>query len=284
MQLQSVLYLCLIQILVSYSKGNDWRINVTRSFNVTKGSNLTIPCSFSYPSKYQTNDVQVYWKTRGRSECSKNDNDKNAFVFHPNETCVLPKYKGQTKVIGDKDGGNCSLQIRNITNNEPYIYLRIFVKNQNYSFTKNNVKISVQGAVIQTPDPTRSVVFTSETPTTTPNIVAGDNGHLNIYLTIFIPVLALTLIVFITGIVFYIKRKRSNTLNREESGFYVNFNKASSDPPTRGREESYKTGVLPSEQKTIDEPTYVNVQELTDGMGQHLDYIDDVYVNVDYSK
>lgn len=47
------------------------------------------------------------------------DLEKNAFVFHTNNTFVLEKYRGKSKLIGDKDKGNCSLMIPDIKENEP---------------------------------------------------------------------------------------------------------------------------------------------------------------------
>lgn len=127
------------------NSGDVWRINVQRHFNVSEGSDLTIPCTFTYPSQYHTEDVEVYWKKKGQSVCSKSDLDRGAFVFHPNDTCVLPNYRGRTKLIGDKTKGNCSLQITNIIISEPYLYMRVSGKGKNYSFKKENVKISVNG-------------------------------------------------------------------------------------------------------------------------------------------
>ncbi|XP_061572572.1 uncharacterized protein LOC133428892 [Cololabis saira] len=245
--------------LLSYSKGDDWSINVTRSFNVTKGSDVTVLCSFTYPSQYHTDDVQVYWKTRGQSECSRKDLDRNAFVFHPNDTCVLPKYRRKTKVIGDKAGGNCSLQIRNIMVNEPFMYVRVSGRGRDYSFKKDYISISVKAMS---------------------NTSVDDN--LQLYLAIFIPVAAIALIIFVTGIVIYTTRERSQTFSREESKFYVNFSKRSSNPSKS--ETSCETDFKASEKKVIDEPIYINYEGRTEELSQSLDNIDSIYANVDYSR
>lgn len=109
-----------------------------------KGSDVNIRCQFSYPEKHHTQDVKVYWKTDGTSVCSKTDNDKKAFVFHPNQACVLPEFRGRTKLIGNETSGDCSLQILNITMGG-VIYVRIIAKGDQYSFKKQKVSISLRG-------------------------------------------------------------------------------------------------------------------------------------------
>lgn len=109
------------------------------------GSNVTIPCTYTYPHLYFTEDVQVYWKKLQKSTFDTKDNDKNAFVYHKNDSFVLEKYRGKTMLIGNKDNGNCSLVIQNVQDNDQDIYLRIIVKGQQYSFKKKRVTISVRG-------------------------------------------------------------------------------------------------------------------------------------------
>lgn len=125
--------------------GQDWKIHVTRSINATFGSNVTIACNFTYPLKYHTENVEVYWKKRVKPDFDINDADKNAFVFHTNDTFVLEKYRTKTKLIGDKTHGNCSLRIQNIVDNEPGIYVRVIGKGEKFSFKKDCVTISVSG-------------------------------------------------------------------------------------------------------------------------------------------
>lgn len=109
------------------------------------GSDVTINCMFDYPTKEHTDNVQVYWKKRERSTFKISDNDKNAFVFHPNDTFVLEKYRGKTTLIGNPAEKNCSLLISGITENEPNIYVRVISKVDNYSFVKDFVSISLSG-------------------------------------------------------------------------------------------------------------------------------------------
>lgn len=106
---------------------------------------MIVPCTFTYPPELYTEDVQVYWKKPGRSNFDTDDIDKNSFVFHTNDTFVLEKYRGKTKLIGNKDKGNCSLMIQGIKENEPNIYVRVIAKGDQYSFHLKFVSISLPG-------------------------------------------------------------------------------------------------------------------------------------------
>lgn len=125
--------------------GETWNISVAGNINTSLGSDVTIPCTFTYPPEQRTDNVEVYWKKLEKSKFNINDKDKNAFIFHTNDTYVLDKYKGKTMLIGDKDKGNCSLKIMKIMERMQNIYVRVIGKNDNYSFNKNLVSISVIG-------------------------------------------------------------------------------------------------------------------------------------------
>ncbi|XP_070768528.1 uncharacterized protein [Enoplosus armatus] len=231
---------------------------------------------FNYTSKYPTEDVEVYWKKPVRSKFKITDNDKNAFVFHTNESFVLEKYKGKTKLTGNAAEGNCSLMILNIMENEPNIYVRVIAKSDNYSFIKNPVSISVSGAMPVTPEDITNLTITS-TPLST---VGPTNVGMpwEIYVAIFLPVAALLIIIFVAGILFYIKRKRSQSLTREDSGYYANFSTASSNQARREAFCKVQDNKKLPEPKAIDEPVYINV-EAPPG---EMDHTDSVYANVDY--
>lgn len=125
--------------------GQEWNINVPRSINATLDSNVTIPCNFTYPEEFHTDNVKVYWKKINvKSIFNTHDNDQNAFVTHTNTTFVLEKYRNKTRLIGNETPKNCSLMILDIKENEQGIYVRIIAKD-NYSFNKNIVSIFVNG-------------------------------------------------------------------------------------------------------------------------------------------
>lgn len=125
--------------------GQTWDVNVTRQIRAELDSDVIVQCTFTYPPEFYTEDVQVYWKKPGRSNLNTDDIDKNSFVFHTNDTFVLEKYRGKTKLIGNKDKGNCSLMIQGIKENEPNIYVRVIAKGDQYSFYLKFVSISLSG-------------------------------------------------------------------------------------------------------------------------------------------
>ncbi|XP_035018737.2 sialic acid-binding Ig-like lectin 5 isoform X4 [Hippoglossus stenolepis] len=248
MKLPALIDLSLILILTSYSKGQDWTINVTQHYNATKNSTVTILCTFTYPNEYHTDAVQVYWKKPGKSSFNTGDKDTNQFVFHTNEKLVEKKYRGRTKLIGEKDNGNCSLRIQNVMDNEQSLYMRIIANGQNYSFKREPVSISVSGvATVVLSQGTNPPLFTAATP----------------------------------RICSHKKCKRSQSLTREESGYYANFSRASDDPAQREASCNIQQNKTFSEPNIIDEPIYVNTEVLTGQMDE--DDIHNVYGNVDYS-
>lgn len=128
----------------------EWKIKVERKITAQPGSTVTIQCNFSYPKEMTNNNVTVFWKMSSvddKSNCSDGETNRKAFVFNPNNDCVLKKYRGKTKLIGDPNKGNCSLQITNITDIEQAIYVRIDVQKDKYSFIKEpvNVSFSING-------------------------------------------------------------------------------------------------------------------------------------------
>lgn len=261
MQLSGLIILSLIMVLVHNSKGIGWTVDVNRTFTVTLGSSLTIPCKFTHPGKSSDN-VKVFWKTPGRGVCVENQSETNAFVFHSNKTCVIEKYRGKTKLIGNAVEGNCTLRIQNITAFENNIYVRVSANGKNFSFLEEFVSISVTGVTSNTTETnvTKAIMYTA----------------------IIVPVAALLIIALVAGIFFSIKRKRSESFTREESGYYANFSRASSNSPKRG--EFFKEDKKPPEPKVIEEPVYINVEASRGQMDQRMEDADNIYANMDYSK
>ncbi|XP_060937683.1 uncharacterized protein LOC133014458 [Limanda limanda] len=279
MKLPALIDLSLILILASYSKGQKWDINLTQRINATMGSTVTILCTFTYPEEYHTNDVQVYWKRRGRSSFNTGDNDKNQFVLHTNETFMVEQYRGNTELIGNKDEGNCSLKIRSVTYNEPSLYVRLITNGQNFSFVRKVVSISVSGvAPVVLSQGTNPPLFT--VATTLMPIILDDS---TMYTAITVPLFVLLLVVVVFAAVCCHKKcKKSQSFTREESGYYANFSRASEDPAQRVASCENQQNKTFSEPNIIDEPIYVNTEALTDQVDE--DHIQNVYGNVDYSK
>ncbi|XP_047454947.1 uncharacterized protein LOC125016484 [Mugil cephalus] len=270
MPLPGLIGTSLILILASVSKGEKWAIDVQRNINVTWGSNVTIRCNLSYPENFNTMTVKVFWKTKNKEDesmCMEMP-DKNAFIYHSDESCVLERYRGKTKFIGEKK--NCSLLIQNVTAAVKDIYVRIRVGNESYSFYKQTVSIFINdGNFVNT--------------TTTPGPRPKSHSSNIIYYSIFLPIAALAVIVFAVGIFCLVRHKRSQAFTREESGYYANFSRASSDPAKSEESNNKKDKKLP-EPKALVEPVYINVEAPAAQMDQSVDQADSIYVNVNYSK
>ncbi|XP_054903976.1 uncharacterized protein LOC129371419 isoform X2 [Poeciliopsis prolifica] len=253
MQLPILFYLTVMWILLSQAKDTGdpkWKINVNQNITATKGSNIIIFCTFETPPEQKTN-ITVYWKTNGRSSCSRNDNDKLAFAFHPSSSCIDPHFQGRTKLIGEASDGNCSLQIFNIRKTEPSIYVRVSGRSNYYSFKKHAVKFYVDEKNL-----------TSAMPD------VHDDGNIKMYLAIFVP-LPIILIIAAAGIVAYKTYKRSHTFKRQESGYYANFRQASS---TTAKSESIcETSNQINPDPNVYEPIYLNIQISANQMDQQVE-------------
>ncbi|XP_030606440.1 uncharacterized protein LOC115794888 [Archocentrus centrarchus] len=289
MQLPGLIGFISVLILACNSDDKSWKINVNKNITAHPGSNITIQCNFSYPQKYKTDNVTVYWKNlkvKDISNCSKNEKDKNAFVYHPNEICVINNYIQKTKLIGDKDKGDCSLQITNIVMGEQKLYVRIHVKEQNYSYTNDYVTISQRGKAAES-DKFKPVGTDYMNPTFSPTetTITNEEGHsTDIAKTLYVAIpvaVAAVIILLVAGIFFFQKHKRSHSVTREDSGYYANFSRAISNPPKREACVSTQVKKLP-EGKAIDDPVYINVKAPPGHMDQNMDCVDNIYANMDY--
>nr|XP_040022258.1 uncharacterized protein LOC120811137 isoform X2 [Gasterosteus aculeatus aculeatus] len=270
MKLISLIDYTLILIVASNSEGESWNIDVSRHINATLGSNVTIQCHFTVPTKHYTESMQVFWKKDEKSKFNTFDNDKNAFIFHPNETFVLEKYRGKTRLMGNKSAGNCSLKIFNIRDNVPNIYVRLIAKGDNYSFSQNSVSIAVTGTTQLTP-------ITQGQP-----VGADPENDLLKHVSISVPVVAILTIIVVVGIVLGIKHKRSASFIREDSRYYANFSRANQLQREASCQKPENSKV--SEQKDIEEPVYANIEAHPDQMDQSADHLDNIYANVDHLK
>ncbi|KAI3360924.1 hypothetical protein L3Q82_013129 [Scortum barcoo] len=130
-----------------------------------------------------------------------------------------------------------------------------------------NRSINAQyGSNVIIPYPVGTTVPTFETTTVT---ALKTSKH--IYIAIFVPIIALLIIILVIGIVCFMKHKRSKTFTREESGYYANFSRAFSSEAKREIScQTHDNKKLP-EPKVIHEPTYLKATE------------DPVYLNLESS-
>ncbi|KAL3060442.1 hypothetical protein OYC64_014903 [Pagothenia borchgrevinki] len=278
MKLPSLIHLSLILMLTSEGHTDqDWNVNVTRNIQAALGSNVSIDCSFTYPPNKSSENVKVYWKTFERSNFTL-DRDPDAFVFHPTETLVNEKYRGKTKLLGSVTQKSCSLFIFNFTDEQLQIYMRATGEGWMYSYRKDYVSISVSGVVI----PAIHASDTTNIAVSSTMATIQESSSL-MYTAICVPVAALLIIICVAGIFFFLKNKRSQPLTREESGYYANFSRVSSNQAKRNASIKTQENENTSELKAIDEPVYNNVEAPPGQMGQRMNHTENIYGNVDYS-
>uniref|UniRef100_UPI0037E8C195 uncharacterized protein n=1 Tax=Semicossyphus pulcher TaxID=241346 RepID=UPI0037E8C195 len=257
MKLKGLIEVSLILVLASTSEVKEnWTISVERNITAARGSNVTISCNFTCPPAHCNDNVHVYWKKLKGHLLDAIPNNQNEFIYHDNKTYVLEKYKGKTKLV--PDSGNCSLKINNVTENDTDIYVRIISK-EKFSFYNYNISIFVNDLDKNKKNSSQSLAF--------------------MYPAILAP-LAVLLILFIAGIVFVMKHKRKKPVTREESGYYANFSRASSNN-AKSEVSCKKIDKLP--ELNIDDPVYGNVKG-PGQMDQSMDQTNNIYANVGYSR
>ncbi|XP_061772010.1 uncharacterized protein LOC133562120 isoform X2 [Nerophis ophidion] len=212
------------------------------------------------------------------------DRDPNAFIFHPNRTFVLEKYRGKTQLLPQGNSKSCTLRISDFIDNGLRIYLRVIGKTNNYTFSNNIVTISQsdQGVLVGKPVNVLPSLMTALEGTAQPMISE------TLYIAIFVP-FAVLLILVATAVGFVVWRKhaRSAHLVRECSGYYANFSRAPSNQTTRKENcKQTENEKLPDMQVT-EEPVYINMHHPTYQLDSSVDREggdkDCVYANVDHS-
>ncbi|XP_041649544.1 uncharacterized protein LOC121513691 isoform X2 [Cheilinus undulatus] len=242
MKLNGLIQLTLILILAYCAEAKkNWTISVNESITAVRGSSVTINCTFRCPSDQCNDKVSVYWKKRQRSSITISDNDKNVFILHENNSYVLEKYRGKTELVQHNSNKDCSLKINNVTEADQGLYVRLITKTEKFSFYGNAVSVFVIDRNDTLVVPTDDTLKTSS----------------SMYIAIFVPIALIVIIAVIAGIFFYIKHRRTQPFTREESGYYANFSRASSNDP-KSDASCKKNDKLP-EVNDIDDPVYINV-------------------------
>ncbi|XP_053743364.1 uncharacterized protein LOC128771722 isoform X1 [Synchiropus splendidus] len=276
--------LCLVLMLAS--EGHLWSINVTRRIQAQLGLSVVVPCTFTVPP--ESTDIKLFWKkSKTKNHFPHKDMDRNAFVYHPNNSFVMPKYRGKTSLLGQ--GNNCSLKIQNIQEIEPSIYLRITTKQDNYSFIKNNVFISIQGQAVPsvTLNPAevtaRSLPYAdvSTTPATASASTEGTQTPTHTYVTIVVPLVAILLLAGVAGFLVYTRCGSLRKVRVQESLRYANFHRK--DAHEDCKNETLKSDKDPPAMKNLDEPVYVNYSNQATHMAPKEEHTDHIYANVDFT-
>ncbi|KAK7926300.1 hypothetical protein WMY93_008610 [Mugilogobius chulae] len=247
-----------------------WSIDVNRHIDAVRGSDVLIRCNFSYPSQHHTNNVKVFWK-KDESKENHKKGDTNPFVFHPDSSQITELYSGRTSLVGIVKEGNCSLRIKNVTQDESNLYVRIETKKY-FSFYNYLVSIKVNDSIRRAVTSSPALVITQKVIRTSPQVTSSatlfytteplaltprQNSAfpLHLIISIAVPISSILILGIVVLVVFLICRKfgRERSLNRTSSGYYANFSRRS-DYQTKSTHQD------PGVKAIDDEPVYSNIQ------------------------
>lgn len=302
--LQSWILLFFTATVISALNNEGWTADVKRRIDESFDTNVVIPCRFSYPPKYRSNDVQVFWKKDVTKKKSRDREARNPFIFHPDPSKVMESYRGRTALVGNVNDGNCSLQINKTRNDESDLYLRVHV-GENYSFYNSLVSISVTGAkavgAVTLPAGTRPETippavteinpFPDATHQTTSAYLAKmfsesattQRPATKLHLLISVPIAAALIAGIASVTVFVLCRKygRSRSIERDSSGYYANFSRTTMNQ-TKNELPGLTQGVTEERRVKVidDEPVYNNIQSLSYQHSGPMGTEESIYANV----
>ncbi|XP_055019499.1 uncharacterized protein LOC129411759 isoform X2 [Boleophthalmus pectinirostris] len=284
-------------IMISGTNGEGWTVDLREHNDVVFGSDVVIPCNFTYPSEHHSNDVKVFWK---KNENKNKGGDHNPFIFHPDSSQIIEKYRGRTSLVGKKHLRDCSLKIKNVQQDESKLYVRVMLQKP-YSFYKKSVSIKVNAFTTRRPVTIAPVevtevklittpLATSRTTTIYPNetlthlaTTQSPVSSFPLVIAVVVPIASMIFVAIVSLIVFLIYRKccRSQSLSRTTSGYYANFSRSSANR-TKGELSGLtkNTPQDPGEKVIDDEPVYGNIQPLSHQPDTSADMDESIYANV----
>ncbi|XP_020360485.1 uncharacterized protein LOC109907114 isoform X1 [Oncorhynchus kisutch] len=275
----------LILSQASGTSGVVWKADYPKVVFTKLGEDVTIPCNVTYPPSQSKGPIQAYWKRWGNTQLNINDNDKNEFLYHPNNTFVIKSFQTRTNLTGNITKGNCSLKINIIQHGDigHFYYLRIATGADNFSFKKELVSIQISGTSGTISTIPKDMSNTVDSTTTVPLTTTENTLPKATYIATTVSVVAV-LLVAVLGIVWFFKyRKRARGVTKQESGYYANFTMTTPTTKPERVNTTKKDDTQVPPPKVIDEPVYGNVQGPDDPMDS-MDQMDSVYANVDHAK
>lgn len=126
--------LCPVTAAKTADKLSSWTIDVPSTVKGLPGSCVVIPCSFNYPNKENIGAHTGKWM-----------NEKDEYIYHPDESQILKNYQNQTTLLGDLKEKNCSLKIENLepTDQGPFYFRIEIIDHDKFSYVKNKVSIEM---------------------------------------------------------------------------------------------------------------------------------------------
>ncbi|XP_055019501.1 uncharacterized protein LOC129411759 isoform X4 [Boleophthalmus pectinirostris] len=228
-------------IMISGTNGEGWTVDLREHNDVVFGSDVVIPCNFTYPSEHHSNDVKVFWK---KNENKNKGGDHNPFIFHPDSSQIIEKYRGRTSLVVEVT------EVKLIT-----------------------TPLATSRTTTIYPNETLTHLATTQSPVSSfPLVIA-----------VVVPIASMIFVAIVSLIVFLIYRKccRSQSLSRTTSGYYANFSRSSANR-TKGELSGLtkNTPQDPGEKVIDDEPVYGNIQPLSHQPDTSADMDESIYANV----
>ncbi|KAM9723409.1 myelin-associated glycoprotein isoform 1-T2 [Menidia menidia] len=155
---RNMITFCLLMAAISSTLSTgEWKASVVQNLEALVTSCVVVPCSFSHPdgilSKSQLRGI---WHVS-----DKRDN----IVYHEDQTRILDKFKGRTKLLGRLDENNCTLELTEVKDHDtgPYCFRIEYAKTneptkQKFSFIEDCVHFQM------TYDPPKPELSSSKKP------------------------------------------------------------------------------------------------------------------------
>ncbi|MBN3325766.1 SN protein, partial [Atractosteus spatula] len=114
----------------------EWSVSTIRNIWALKDSCVVIPCTYNHPPSSDKGNKKIMWHK-----------DFNQYIYHQTPNKVLQEFKGRTRLIGDPQNKNCSLQIDPVAPDDkgPFHFRIEIDKLDKYSFMNDGVTVNING-------------------------------------------------------------------------------------------------------------------------------------------
>ncbi|KAM4581204.1 myelin-associated glycoprotein isoform 1-T2 [Odontesthes bonariensis] len=150
--------LCLLMAAVSSTVfSGEWKASVVSELNTLVTSCVVVPCTFTHPEgqTFSKSQIRAIWHRFEKWD---------EMIYNIDNTLVLDSFKERTKLLGDLDQNNCTLEITGVRDHDtgPFCFRILLVKTtetkDKFSFVKKCVDFKMQY------NPPKPVITSSRNP------------------------------------------------------------------------------------------------------------------------